>query len=143
MTKPEPEDPMGQRKRIADACERIADAIERIAIAPPGSLAVLADRIDRVTAALNTAISENQPGHVAPKLKGRKVMAGELDRLTASVTALEEVDASVLQLISNIAQALRDAIAANDPAALTALADRLDTQKQALLEAVNANTPGF
>ena len=66
-------------------------------------------------------------------------MSAELDRLTASVTAIKDVADSAVALIAGLAQQIRDL--ANSPAALTALADQLDADKQELADAITANTP--
>lgn len=68
-------------------------------------------------------------------------MTAELARLTQEVTEMSDVVDSAKQFIGNIAQMLRDAIAANDPAALAALADTLDTKATELTAAIVANTP--
>jgi hypothetical protein len=65
--------------------------------------------------------------------------AAEFDRLTSEVAESTTVMASAVTLINGLAQQLRDA--ANDPAAITALADTLDTNANALAAAVSANTP--
>lgn len=62
-----------------------------------------------------------------------------LARLTASVAANTTVDQSILDLVTRLAQEVRDN--ANDPAALNALADQIDADAQRITEAVNANTP--
>lgn len=64
-----------------------------------------------------------------------------LDDLKAQVTANTEIEASAIVLIQGIAAQLKAAIAAGDPAALTALADQLHTSAAALADAVTANTP--
>lgn len=66
-------------------------------------------------------------------------MSAELDRLTASVAAEATVDASVLALLSIMADQIR--ANATDPAALTKLADDVDAQSAALSASVAANTP--
>ena len=68
-------------------------------------------------------------------------MAGELDTLKASVSRNTDVIASAIALIQGIKAALDAAIAAGDPAALTALSDTLGAQDDALAAAVAANTP--
>lgn len=65
--------------------------------------------------------------------------AADLTRLTAAVERDETVNASAITLLNQLSQLIRDN--ANDPAALAALADRLDAQQQALADAVVANTP--
>lgn len=66
-------------------------------------------------------------------------MAADLARLTAAVERDNTVNQSAITLLNNLSQMLRDA--ANDPAAINALADQLDAQQQALADAVVANTP--
>lgn len=66
-------------------------------------------------------------------------MSVEIDRLTASVTALTTVDDSLVALVGNLAQAIRDN--ASDPVALNALADKLDAESTKVAAAVTANTP--
>lgn len=66
-------------------------------------------------------------------------MSVSLDRLTTEVSENTSVIESAIVLIEGLAQALRDAAA--DPAAVNALADRLDAQSNALASAVAANTP--
>lgn len=68
-------------------------------------------------------------------------MANELDRLTTEVSETETVVDSAIALITGIAQQLRDAVAQNNPAAITALADKLDAKQAELAAAVTANTP--
>lgn len=67
------------------------------------------------------------------------VMSATIDRLTASVANLATVDDSLIELVKNLAQTIRNN--AEDPAALTALADRLDAEAQTVADAVTANTP--
>lgn len=64
-----------------------------------------------------------------------------LDDLKREVEETKTVQASAVTLITEIAQKLRDAIAAGDPAALTALAADLDASATTLADAVTANTP--
>jgi hypothetical protein len=64
-----------------------------------------------------------------------------LDDLKAQVEANTNIEASAVILIQGIAQQLKDAIAAGDPAALAALADKLKTSATALADAITANTP--
>lgn len=60
-------------------------------------------------------------------------------RLTASVTNLTNVSASAVALFGALAQEIRDA--QDDPAALAALADQIDTDSASLAAAITANTP--
>lgn len=64
-----------------------------------------------------------------------------LTDLQAQVQKTTEVETSAVTLIQGIAQKLADAIAAGDPAALTALQTELATSADALAAAVVANTP--
>lgn len=72
----------------------------------------------------------------------RKQMADiktEMANLTAQVKANTDAEASAIVLIEGIAAALKNA--ANDPAAVAALAAQLKTSADALGAAVVANTP--
>jgi hypothetical protein len=64
-----------------------------------------------------------------------------LDKLTAAVAEVATVEASAVALIQGIAQQLKDAIAANDPAAIDALVTQLQDATAPLAAAVAANTP--
>lgn len=65
--------------------------------------------------------------------------SAELARLTAEVTELEAVGSSVVTFIEGLAQIIRDN--QTNPAELSALADRLDSQANAISAAITANTP--
>jgi hypothetical protein len=62
-----------------------------------------------------------------------------LDVLTAQVTANTDVEASAIQLLTNLSAAL--VAAKNDPVAVQALADQLKTSGDKLAAAIVANTP--
>lgn len=66
-------------------------------------------------------------------------LSAETDRLTASVAALTTVEQSAVTLLGQLSQLIRDN--AQDPAALNALADSIDDDKNDLAAAVSANTP--
>jgi methyl-accepting chemotaxis protein len=66
-------------------------------------------------------------------------MALDFGRLEAEVSQNSDVIASVVTLLQNIAEAIRDA-AANQQK-VEALATKLDVQTQALADAVAASTP--
>lgn len=68
-------------------------------------------------------------------------MAGELARLQTEVAEMAGAVDSAIALIGGLAQQIRDLVAAGDPAALTALADELDSKANLLAAAVVANTP--
>jgi len=64
-----------------------------------------------------------------------------LDDLKAQVAANTALEASAITLIQGLAQQLKDAIAAGDPAALTALANELSASAASLADAITENTP--
>jgi hypothetical protein len=68
----------------------------------------------------------------------REIMA-DLTSLTAQVTANTNAESSAIQLITNIAAALK--AAGTDPVAIAALQTQLETSRSALAAAVVANTP--
>lgn len=70
---------------------------------------------------------------------GDLIMSAELDALTSQVTNNTDVEASAVQLLTNIAQQIRDA--GVDRTKLTTLATNLETSRAALAAAVVANTP--
>lgn len=61
--------------------------------------------------------------------------------IQAKVTEQVTVVSSIVTLLAQISQMLKDAIAANDPAAIQAVAEALDANTKALADAVIANTP--
>jgi len=63
----------------------------------------------------------------------------DLTRLTASVARDKTVNESAATLLGQLSDLIR--ATAGDPAAVTALADQLDANQQALADAVVANTP--
>lgn len=65
-------------------------------------------------------------------------MASKFDGLNDKITELETVQESAVALLGTLAQEIRDA--AGDPAAIQALADRIDADKTKLAAAVEANT---
>ena len=66
-------------------------------------------------------------------------MTTAIEDLTSHVDRATTVAAGAVTLIGGLAQQLRDN--ANDPAAIEALADKLDASSDALAAAVEANTP--
>lgn len=66
-------------------------------------------------------------------------MATNLDTVIAKVTELETVNDSAITLLGQLAQMIRDN--STDQTALLALADRIDTDKTKMADAVVANTP--
>ena len=69
------------------------------------------------------------------------LMEEAVAKLVADVAALTTVDTSAIALLHGLKVALDEAIAKNDPAALVALSASIETQTQALADAVVANTP--
>ncbi|MDP2322587.1 MAG: hypothetical protein Q8N51_00975 [Gammaproteobacteria bacterium] len=92
---------------------------------------------------ININVSEAKSGAIVRLLQQLiqkvNIMSAELDRLTSEVAENGAVIQSAITLLNGLAQQIRDN--ANDPAALTALADELDANEQALAAAVAANTP--
>src|SRR5690349_13322732 len=68
-----------------------------------------------------------------------EAMSAQLDRLKQEVAESKTVTESAIAMIGNLAQQIRDL--KDDPAALEALANDLDSQQQALAAAVTENTP--
>lgn len=68
-------------------------------------------------------------------------MAGELDALKAAVQANTTVEESAITLLQGLKAKLDAAIAAGDPAALTALSNDIGAETAKLAAAVTANTP--
>lgn len=68
-------------------------------------------------------------------------MSDQLTALTDQVTAIETVSDSAIALLTGLKSSLDEAIASDDPDALTALSERLGAQSQELADAITANTP--
>lgn len=66
-------------------------------------------------------------------------MGQELDNLTTEVSETKGIMASAKALIVGFNQKLKDAIAAGNPAALTALSQELDTSTNDLAQAIADN----
>lgn len=64
-----------------------------------------------------------------------------LTDLAAAVAAEKTVVDSAVILLGGLSQQLKDALASGDPAAIQAIVDSIDAQKQELADAVMANTP--
>jgi hypothetical protein len=65
-----------------------------------------------------------------------------LQDIQNAVAAETTVVGSVTTLLQQLAQQLKDAIAAQDPVALQAVVDAINTNANQLANAVAANTPG-
>ena len=74
-------------------------------------------------------------------IQGEEIIMAELDDLTAQVTKNTDLEESAAVLINGIAAKLAAAIAAGNPAALTALQASLVKSADDLSAAVVANTP--
>lgn len=87
----------------------------------------------------------NQLDRIERKLNGllkqEEAEMSALDDLRKQVQKNSDLEESAVTLIQGIAQQLKDAIAAGDPAALTTLAAQLDTSARDLAAAIAANTP--
>jgi len=68
------------------------------------------------------------------------VMMATLDDIKQAVADEKTVEDSVLALLTNVEQQLKDAIAQNDPAAMQAVVDQIAANKRAMADAVAANT---
>lgn len=72
--------------------------------------------------------------------KLERIMA-TMDDLKAAVARNTSAENSVIELLKGISQQLKDAQAANDPAAVQAVIDQIDANTAAAAAAVVANTP--
>lgn len=61
-----------------------------------------------------------------------------LDNLTAKVTALTDADESAITLLKGLATIIREN--AGNPAAIKAIADKVEAETVKLTDAINANT---
>jgi hypothetical protein len=77
---------------------------------------------------------------LAAILNNQEKMMATLADIQAAVAAEKTVEDSVVALLGQISQQLKDAIAANDPAAMQAVVDQIDANTKALSDAVTANT---
>lgn len=72
--------------------------------------------------------------------KLERIMA-TMEDLKAAVARNTSAENSVIELLKGISQQLKDAQAANDPAAVQAVIDQIDANTAAAAAAVVANTP--
>jgi uncharacterized protein YoxC len=93
-------------------------------------LDTIATLLTRISAQLNMIIQQEEQ------------QMADLSALQAEVTENGDAVGSAIALLNGLSQALKDALAANDPAAIQALVDQLDAQTGDLATAVAANTPG-
>lgn len=96
----------------------------------------------RIEAKLDTVI--DLLGHISYQLttrtdQGEEIVA-DLAALQASVDSQSSVIDGAVALIQGLSQALKDAIASNDPAAIQAVVDQLDANTSELATAVD-NVP--
>ena len=71
----------------------------------------------------------------------QETMMSIMDDLKASVQRNTDAEAAVVTLLTGISQQLKDALAANDPAAIQAVITQLDANTASAAAAVVANTP--
>jgi hypothetical protein len=71
----------------------------------------------------------------------QETIMATLDDLKAAVQRETDVETSVVSLLNGISQQLKDAQAANDPAAIQAVIDQIDANTKTMSDAVTANTP--
>jgi hypothetical protein len=93
-----------------------------------------ASQLDRIETLLHRVLL----GLAVVNLKENLTMA-DLSALTADVANTTSVEQSAITLIEGLAAQI--AAAANDPAALAALGDQLNTEAASLAAAVAQNTP--
>jgi len=74
-------------------------------------------------------------------IQKQEIIMATLVDIQAAVAAEKTVEDSVLALLAGLAQQLKDAIAANDPVAMQAVVDSLNSNAAAMASAVTANTP--
>ena len=65
----------------------------------------------------------------------------QMDDLKAAVARETTVVQSGITLLQGVSQQLKDALAANDPQAITDVIAQLDASAQAMADAIAANTP--
>jgi len=70
----------------------------------------------------------------------QETMMAKIDDILADVQAESTLDDSIITLLTNIAQQLKDA--GTDPAKLQAVQDAIDANKAKISAAITANTPG-
>jgi len=97
------------------------------------------DRIEARVNALAATIAELQAGQASLSRQGAKVMAA-LDDLEAKVAEVKNVEDSVMMLLDTIHQELADAVASGDMNRVQAVVASLESQRQALSDAVARNT---
>jgi len=73
--------------------------------------------------------------------RGQKKLMATVADLVAKVSELTTVEQSAEALLDGLSQQLKDAVAANDPAAIQGVIDSLDAGKSQLAAAVTRNTP--
>jgi molecular chaperone GrpE (heat shock protein) len=74
-------------------------------------------------------------------LKTLEFIMSALDDLKAAVSKNTDAETSVVTLLNGIAQQLKDALAANDPAAVQSVIDQINANTTSAAAAVVANTP--
>jgi len=78
---------------------------------------------------------------IAAIARNQEIIMGELDTLKTEVSETTTVMASAVTLLQGLKQKLDEAIASGNPEALAALSAELDTNTNALAQAITENTP--
>jgi len=94
-------------------------------------------------------VYQHPDGGTAERLRRIEVLLGKflehimptMQDIKAAVQRETDVEASVVSLLNGISQQLKDAQAANDPAAFQAVIDQIDANTKTMSDAVTANTP--
>ena len=73
--------------------------------------------------------------------EGLVTIMATLADVQARVAAEHDVNQSAITLLQNLSQMLKDALASNDPNAIQAIIDQMDSENKSLADAVTANTP--
>lgn len=97
----------------------------------------LIDLLTRSVVAFEDYLATRSDGRLDLILKGVEQIMADLTALTAEVEQTEGAVASVLTLVSGLADEIRRL--QTDPAALADLANRLDAQQAAIAAAIAAN----
>ena len=80
--------------------------------------------------------------YIIGQLLNREInIMATMQDIQAHIASQSTVEDSVVALLSQVSQQLKDAQAQNDPAAVQAVIDQIDANTQKLTDAVTANTP--
>jgi len=73
-------------------------------------------------------------------LHKENIIMATLQDVLADVQQESDIDDSIITLLTNISQQLKDAQAQNDPAAIQSVINQIDANKKKISDAVTANT---